>query len=130
MLMGSVPLQCYEPVKAQKTLGVHVAMNGSWQKHEEVFLAKARTFTNQLQTGNLDCKETWCAFTALFVKKLEHPMPALSLSLKDWDKILKPVLGPLFKKLGMVWNWTIFLFPKNPWIGHQTPALLVAHFVA
>ena len=100
------PLQCCEPSNTQKTLGVHIVMKGSCQKQKEIFLDKARTFANQLQTQCLDSKEAWHAFTASFIEKIECPMPALSLSLKGWDKTLKPVLEPLCNKLGTVHNWT------------------------
>ena len=104
------PLQCYAPADAQKTLGVHIAVDGSWKKQKEVLKDKALTFANQLCTHYLDRKEAWYAFMVSFVKKLEYPMPAMSLSHKDWDEILKPVLGPLFNQLGIVQNWTPMLF--------------------
>ena len=85
-------------------------MDGSWTKQKAVLKDEALTFANQLCTGYLDRKEAWYAFTVSFMKKLECPMPAVSLSLQEWDEILKPVLGPLFNKLGIVRNWTTMLF--------------------
>ena len=104
------PLQRHEPAETQETLGAHIAMNGSWVKLKEVLMDEAVTFTNQLCMHHLDCKEAWHAFTMSFVKKLEHPMPTMSSSLKDWDDILKPVLDPLFDRLGIIRNWTSMPF--------------------
>ena len=104
------PLRRFDPSVAQETLGVYIAMDGSWTKQKAVLKEKAVTFANQLRTRYLDRKEAWYAFTVSFMKKLEYPMPAMSLSLQEWDDILKPVLGPLFNRLGIVRNWTTMLF--------------------
>ena len=77
------PLRRHDPAKAQETLGVFMAMDGSWKKQKEVLKDKALTFANQLRTRCLDRKEAWCAFTVSFLKKLEYPMPAMSLSLTE-----------------------------------------------
>ena len=51
------PLHCYAPAEAQETLGVHIAVDGSWTKQKEVLKDKALAFVNQLCTHYLDCKE-------------------------------------------------------------------------
>lgn len=40
----------------------------------------------------------WYAFTHSFLKTIEYPMAATSLTKKDWEDILKPVLKQLLPK--------------------------------
>ena len=43
----------------------------------------------------MDKKEVWYEFTVSFMKKIEYPMHATSLTFDDWEEIMKPALPPL-----------------------------------
>ena len=84
-------------------------MDGNWQEENEKLLMISKNFAKSLKGNKLERKEVWYVFKTSFMKKLEYPMPVTSLALEDWDEIIKPVLGPLCNKLGIVRTWNVKL---------------------
>ena len=88
------PLDRFEPSIAKETLGVHIAMDGNWRTQKTVLMNISKRFATQMQSSQMDKKEAWYAFTVSFMKKIEYPMHATSLTFNDWEEIMQPALPP------------------------------------
>ena len=80
-------------------------MDINWREEKEKLLVISIEFAETLKGNKLDRKEAWYTFRTSYMKKLQYPMPVISLSYEDWEEIIKPILGLLVHKLGIVRTW-------------------------
>jgi len=85
---STFPLQRYEVSYADKTLGVHIAMDGN-KDAEIVYLTKvSATFGQQLRTAKCEKNAAIYALQFSLMKPLEYPMVVTQLDEATWSKIL------------------------------------------
>ena len=89
-----------EPSEAFETLGVHLAPDGN---HEAAYTALSNTaklWADKVRTSHLKEAEASTALKTTIMKTLEYPLPALSLSRQQCDKIMAPILKAVLPKAG------------------------------
>jgi hypothetical protein len=87
---------------ARKTLGVFIAMDGNSRAQVSYLREKATDFSECIRTGFISRAESWYALKSTIMKTLEYRMEAISLSRKQWDYIMAPILTSTLPKAGFV----------------------------
>jgi hypothetical protein len=77
-----------EPNEARKTLGIMIAMDGNQKAEVEFLRNKADIFANYIRCSALDKNDTWQALNTVFMKVIEYPMAAISLTDNKWDYVM------------------------------------------
>lgn len=78
--------------QGKETLGVFLAADGSNDTMVEELITKATEWKDLILSGHLDKTKARTALQTTIMKTLEYPLPALTLTQKECDKIMKPVL--------------------------------------
>jgi hypothetical protein len=86
------PLRQLEPSNGQCTLGVHLAPDGNNNDAIEYLTQKATQWKDLITTGHLQRADAWLALESTILKTLQYPLPALTLSEKECNRIIRPVL--------------------------------------
>ena len=89
------------PDKAKEMLGVFLAPDGNNHQQVKTMIEKTKYFGELVRTGHLDRNETWKSLTAVAIKSLEYPLPALTLSEDECTKIMWPLLQAYLPKAGI-----------------------------
>ncbi len=89
---GCQAVPCLETSQTFYTLGVHLGPNRSQLAAYDPLLEHAKNWADKLRTSFLKIKEAYAALKTTILKKLEYPLPALTLSEKQCDAIMRPVL--------------------------------------
>ena len=97
-------LQRYEASHAEKTLGVHIFMDGNEEAEIEYLTQKCITFSAKMRAPSCTKNEALYTFTTSLLSALEYAMPVTNISESQWDKILAPVLVPSLHKAGVSKN--------------------------
>ena len=87
-----VPLKRYEVSKAEQSLGVWIAMDGNWKEQLNVMKEKAQLFASQISTKKVSKNDALYTYNYSFMKTLEYPMTALSLTENEWNSVVMPAL--------------------------------------
>jgi hypothetical protein len=87
--------------EARETLGVFIAMDGSQTTQTEALLAITQRWADRVRSGRLTHAEAWFSLTSCIMKTLEYPLMATSLTQKQCDKIMQPILDAGLKALGI-----------------------------
>jgi hypothetical protein len=87
-----------ETSQSFNTLGVHLGPDGSQLAAYEYLKETAKTWADKLRTSFLKEKEANAALKTTILKKLEYPLPALTLSEKQCNAIIQPVLNAALPK--------------------------------
>jgi hypothetical protein len=82
------PLTQLEPTDGQCTLGVHLAPDGNNNDAVEYLTNKAEEWKDLIQTGHLQRKDAWQALETTILKTLQYPLPAMTLSEQECNKII------------------------------------------
>lgn len=69
---------------------------------------KTEEFAAHVRTGFVSRDEAWFALETTIMKTLEYPMEALSLTKKDWDFVMTPVLQAVLPRSGIAQS-----FPRD-----------------
>jgi hypothetical protein len=85
-------LKQYNPHVGQETLGVILAPDGNNQAMLESLISKANAWKDHIQTGFLNPKDAHQALHTTILKTLQYPLPAMTLTEKECDKIMSPIL--------------------------------------
>ena len=103
-----VTLERLEPHEGKETLGVIYAMDGNNVDEVKKFRVKAEEFSDCIQTRSISREDAWLAVNSTIMKTLEYPMIAITLSKKQWDYIMSPILIYSLPKSGIV-----RIFPRD-----------------
>ena len=85
-------LEKIEPDMGKETLGVILAPDGNNDHATEKLLEKSSTWRDYIITGHLKASEARLALDSTIMRTLSYPLPALTLTLKECNRIMKPVL--------------------------------------
>jgi hypothetical protein len=99
--LDRVTLNRLEVSKACKTLGVFIAMDGNQRTQTAELLLKTQQWADGVWVGRLSHAKAWFSLTLCMMKTLEYPLMATSLTQKQCDQIMKPVLDASLKALGI-----------------------------
>jgi hypothetical protein len=88
----TLPLPQHDPHIGKETLGVILAPDGNNQAMVESMIAKATEWRDYVQTGFLTAQDAHQALHTTILKTLQYPLPALTLTEKECDKIMSPIL--------------------------------------
>ena len=97
-----VALERCEVSEARETIGVFLAMDGNFRTQVEQLRAKAALFADCVRSRRISKTEIWIAIHTTIMKTLEYPMVAVSLTMKQWNYILAPVLKHALPRTGLV----------------------------
>ena len=81
-----------EPTDARETLGVYLSPDGQNVEAIEQLRKKAKNWSDLVLTGHLTAEDVRKAMDTTVMKSLEYPLPALTLTEKECQKIMAPVL--------------------------------------
>ena len=87
--------------EAQKMLGVWLAPDGNNEKQVSEIRKTTVQWAEKVRTGCIDRRDAWQALTLTVMKKLEYPLQALTLTEKECDLIMAPVLLSGLPKAGI-----------------------------
>jgi hypothetical protein len=76
-------------------------MDGNWRKQTEILITKAMQYVTLLRMSHAYRDLTWYAFYTSFMKSLEYPMEAASLSKDQWNDVMKPLVGTVLQRCGI-----------------------------
>jgi hypothetical protein len=74
------------------TLGVHLAPDGTNDSAIQHLRRKAEVWRDYIKTGHLTKKDAWLATETTIMRSLLYPLPALTLTEKECNHIIAPVL--------------------------------------
>ena len=84
-----VALECHHASTGKETLGVHLAPDGNNKDAFESLMTKAKTWHDNIRVGHLSPSLlAWQATTTSILKSLKYPLPALTLSYDECNKIM------------------------------------------
>jgi hypothetical protein len=112
-----VTLTRHEPDVGKETLGVMQAMDGNDDEEVLHLRRKADDFAESMRTGCLSKNDAWFALAATIMKTLEYPMATTTLSEKEWDHILVPIL-----KAGLPRSGIDRSFPRDIFVRSEVPS--------
>ena len=98
-----------------------------------IYKMKSRSSANPYVHKKIERNDAWYTFTHSFMKTLEYPLAATTLTYGEWNSILRPLLKIVLPKTGFARNYKrdVFFGPTkalgleiiHPWT-HQ----LIAHW--
>lgn len=91
-------LQCLGPTEAKEMLGVHLAPDGSNDVQVSKMLEKAHKAAEMIRTSNVQPHEVWLGLTTMTMKALEYPLSATTLSEKQCNTVMRPILNAFLPK--------------------------------
>jgi hypothetical protein len=110
-----VILDRHEPQVATETLGVWQAMDGNNKEQVAQLRKKTENFAECMRTGYLSRNDAWYAINTTIMKTLEYPMTATTISEKDWEDIMVPLLAAGLPRAGIASK-----FPRDVLFGPTT----------
>jgi hypothetical protein len=87
-----VALQRHKVTVGKETLVVMQAMDGVNADEILHLRNKAEDFAESMRTGMLSKNDAWFALTAAILKTMQHPMAATTMTEKEWNHVVAPVL--------------------------------------
>jgi hypothetical protein len=96
-----VTLDRHEPQVATETLGVWQAMDGNNTTEIASLRKKTDEFAEYMRTGFVSKNDAWFSITTTIMKTLQYPMAATTISEKEWEHIMAPVLKAGLPRAGI-----------------------------
>ena len=95
-------------------LGVWLAPDGNNKKHVEEMRKNAMAWGAKVRTGAIDRQDAWRTMNMTIMKTLEYPLVALTLTEKECDHIMAPVLAGALPRAGICRNIPRAVLYGNP----------------
>ena len=76
-------------------------MDGNWNEQLKVMKEKAQVFASQISTKKVSKNDALYTYNSSFMKTLEYPMVALSLTENEWNSVVLHALGATLNAAGM-----------------------------
>ena len=84
--------------QAREALGIQIRPDGKMKDEVKYLRAKAVQWADALRTKKLKPSEAWYCLNATIMKTIEYPLMATTMSRKDIDTIMRPVLQAALRK--------------------------------
>ena len=91
--------------QGKETLGVILSPDGNNESQVEKLCDKAKEWSDYVLTGHLSSSEARLALDTTIMRTLSYPLPALTLSEKECNKIMKPILDAALAKTHVCRNF-------------------------
>jgi hypothetical protein len=98
---NQVTLDRHEPQVATETLGVWQAMDGNNTTEIASLRKKTDEFAECMRTGFVTKNDAWFSITTTIMKTLQYLMAATTISEKEWEHIMVPVLKAGLPRAGI-----------------------------
>ena len=85
-------LQKYQPGEAHKLLGILTDPAGTLAEHINYMTGQARDWNKRMKGSLLPQRLKLVSFQSELAPKLKYPLPAISISKRDSEQIMKPAL--------------------------------------
>jgi hypothetical protein len=97
------------------TLGINITPDGSQDGEAQYLMTKVRQWISRFKANHLSSVDTWYALNNTIMKTLEYPMIAISLSRKQWDKLMSPLLAATLPsaKISQHFPWKVLFAPLS-----------------
>jgi hypothetical protein len=96
------PLRKLEPWQVERTLGIWLAPDGNMDVQFAWMKEKAESWANKIRSRHLPRHLTWMAWTTTILKTLEYPLPVMTLSRKQCDKITSILANTALPRCGFM----------------------------
>ena len=97
-------LQRLEPHESRRSLGVYSAPDGNSKDQVAILRATAENWSEKIRVGRLPQTEAWLALTTRIMKTIEYPLPACTLTERQCDFIMAPIIQTALNALGICRN--------------------------
>jgi hypothetical protein len=97
---------------ARRTLGIKLASDGNDQAQFHKLLDVANTWKEHIRAGHLPRKLDWESMTTKILRTIHYPLPATTLSPKQCDAIMTPIL-----QAGLPCSGIVRTIPRVPVYG-------------
>ena len=87
--------------KAKEMLGVFLAPDGNNEAQINKLKQRMSKLAEYIRAGHVSRHEAWISLTMVAFKSLEYCTPSMTVSKKDYDEILKPLLKQYLPKIGI-----------------------------
>ena len=95
-------LEKLEPWEARTMLGVDLAPDGNEKEQIRKMENTAQRWADAVRTGQMRRSDAWEGMRSTVMKSLEYPLPSLTLTRAECDKIIRPVLMSTLPAGGVV----------------------------
>ena len=91
----------FNPSEGKETLGVYLAPDGNNKEMIEYLKGKATEWSDLVRTGHLNRKDARQALDTTIMKSIEYCLPAMTLTSKECQQIMKPILNSGLPNMGI-----------------------------
>ena len=110
----TVNLVRLQPNQTEKTLGIKMAPQYNKNDQQKALMDKAVSWAMTVKHGSLLPADSLPLMQTTILKSLEYSTPLIHLSLKEWEKIMSPILQVALPKAGICRT-----FPRDVVYGPQ-----------
>ena len=96
-----------EPMVGKETLGVYLSPDGNNKAAIKALNDKAKEWASLIKAGHLKRNLAWQAAETTILKSLQYPLPALTLSEKECNKIMQPVKAVALSRTSISRNFPL-----------------------
>jgi hypothetical protein len=108
-------LERVEVNQGRVSLGINIAPDGSQEGERLFLLEKIQLWISKFKANHMNCVDTWYAFNNTIMKTLEYPMIAISLTRKQWNTLMSPLLAAILPKarISRSFPWKVIFAPLS-----------------
>ena len=96
-----IDLEYLPATQGKKMLGVHLAPDGNNKLQFKKMKDKARELAGFARAGHIKQHEAWIALQTMAMKSLEYPLPALTMTEDECEKVMWILIQSFLPKLGI-----------------------------
>ncbi len=89
----SHPIQQLPSTKSELALGIMFSPSGTMDEETNYLQDKAKVWADKVRAGHLSHKEAWYCLNATVLRAIEYALPATTLTLKQLNSVLQPILN-------------------------------------
>jgi hypothetical protein len=86
---------------SSKALGIQIQPDGKMINKCKYLISKAKKWADSIGTRRLSKYDAWKVLNCTIMKTIEYPLAATTLSCKDVDAIMHPILTTMLPKCGI-----------------------------
>jgi len=92
-------IECLEVTEARKTLGIWSRPDGLMIDKVNALKSKALKWADAVRTKHINPTEAWYSINHTIMKTIKYPLAATSISKKDMQDIMRPILQAALPKV-------------------------------
>lgn len=99
-----IPLHRLKASESREMLGVFLSPDGDQSTQMATLASKVTNWCSQLRHSTLSCPDMWQAMTTRIFKTIEYPLPDLTVSCAEFQKLIWPIVSFVLPKCGICRN--------------------------